>query len=166
MRTPQAHAPAIISVIVFILMRFRPSSLIQYVCVFVLIHFRERFQIGLFSMKTEGLNFQNWGRCLIVLHIIAFSQRGGRFWSSSGVFPSSRVWNVHQDGSSCTSADERLKRDALSMKWNWPTGHLHHNVYLTTTTRIDPSACSLTVLNIKWRFNVINTRIEMTKIIF
>ena len=56
MRTPQALAPAIISVIVFILMRFRPFSLIQYVCVFVLIHFRERFQIDSFSMKTEGLN--------------------------------------------------------------------------------------------------------------
>ena len=52
------------------------------------------------------------------------------------------------------------------MKWNRPTGHLHHNLYLTTTTRIDPSACSRTVLNIKLRFNVIDTRIENTKIIF
>ena len=110
--------------------------------------------------------FSNWGRCLIVLYIIAFSQRGGRFRSSSGVFPSSRVWNVHQDGSPRTSADERLKRKAVSMKWNRPTVHLHDNVYLTTTTRIDPSACSLTVLNIKWRFNVIDTSIEITKIIF
>ena len=44
------HAPAIFydargtyDVIVFILMRFRPSALIRYVCVFVLIHFQERF---------------------------------------------------------------------------------------------------------------------------
>lgn len=122
---------------------------------------------GIFRKAPFRLSvLELWGRCLIVLHTIAFSQRGGRFWSSSGVFPSSRVWNVHQDGSSCISADERLKREAVSMKWNRPTGHLHHNVYLTTTTRIDPSACSLTVPNIKWRFNVIDNRIEMTKIIF
>ena len=50
MRMLQTHAPAIFydprgtyDVIVFILMRFRPSALIRYVCVFVLIHFQERF---------------------------------------------------------------------------------------------------------------------------
>ena len=32
-------------VIIFILLRFRPSRLIRYVCVFVLIHFQKRFQI-------------------------------------------------------------------------------------------------------------------------
>ena len=37
--------------IVFILMRFRPSTL-RYVRVYVLIHFQERFQIDAFSMKT------------------------------------------------------------------------------------------------------------------
>ena len=44
MRMLQTHAPAIFSVIVFILMRFRPfpfpSTLIRYVCIFVLIHFQ------------------------------------------------------------------------------------------------------------------------------
>ena len=67
MRMLQTHAPAIFSVIVFILMRFRPfrlpSTLIRYVCIFVVIHCEERFQIDAFSMKTlsvlvwtEGLN--------------------------------------------------------------------------------------------------------------
>ena len=43
--------------------RFRPSTLIRYVCVFSLIHFQECFKIDAFSMKTfsvlvwtEGLN--------------------------------------------------------------------------------------------------------------
>ena len=54
MRMPQAqtHAPVILSIIVFILMRFRRSGLIRYVCVFVLIHFEVRFQIDEFSVKT------------------------------------------------------------------------------------------------------------------
>ena len=38
------------SVVVFILMRFRPFTIIRYVCVFVLIPFQERFQID--EMKT------------------------------------------------------------------------------------------------------------------
>ena len=69
MRMLQKNAPALFLVIVFILMRFRPSTLIQYVCVFVLIHLQERFQIGAFSMKTlsvlvreEGLNASKWMR--------------------------------------------------------------------------------------------------------
>ena len=45
MRMLQTHAPAIFLVNVFILMRFPPSTLIRYVCVFVLIHYQERFQI-------------------------------------------------------------------------------------------------------------------------
>ena len=40
----QTHAAAIFLVIVFILRRFRHSTLI-YVCVFALIHFQEPFQI-------------------------------------------------------------------------------------------------------------------------
>ena len=44
-----------ILVIVFNLMRFRPSTLIRYERDFVLIHFRERFQIDAFSMKTLGV---------------------------------------------------------------------------------------------------------------
>ena len=51
MRMLQTHAPTIFydargtyDVIVFILMRFRPSALIRYLCVFVLIHFQERFR--------------------------------------------------------------------------------------------------------------------------
>lgn len=48
------HAPAIFLVVVFIMMRFRPSILIRFVCVFVLI--QERFQIDALSVWTEGLN--------------------------------------------------------------------------------------------------------------
>ena len=44
-----------ILVIVFNLMRFRPSTLIRYERGFVLIHFQERFQINAFSMKTLGI---------------------------------------------------------------------------------------------------------------
>ena len=47
----------------FILLRFRPSTLIRFACVFVLIHSQGRFQIDAFSMKTlcvlvctKGLN--------------------------------------------------------------------------------------------------------------
>ena len=39
----QTHAPEIFSIIVSIMMRFRSSILIRFVCVFVLIHFQERF---------------------------------------------------------------------------------------------------------------------------
>ena len=65
MRMLQTHAPAIFLVIVFILMRIRPSTQIRsrYEGVFILIHFQERFQIDAFTMKTlivlvwtEGLN--------------------------------------------------------------------------------------------------------------
>ena len=52
----QTHAPEIFSIIVSIMMRFRPSILIRFVCVFVLIHFQERFQIDVLSVRTEGLN--------------------------------------------------------------------------------------------------------------
>ena len=48
MRMLQTHAPAIFSVTVFIVMRFRPSTRRRYVCVLVLTHFQERFQIGPF----------------------------------------------------------------------------------------------------------------------
>ena len=52
----QTHAPEIFSIIVSIMMRFRPSILIRFVCVFLLIHFQERFQIDVLSVRTEGLN--------------------------------------------------------------------------------------------------------------
>ena len=42
------HVPATSLVIVYILIRFRPSSLMRYDCVFVLIHFQERVQINAF----------------------------------------------------------------------------------------------------------------------
>ena len=42
----QTHVPAISLVIVFILIRFPPSSLMRYDCVFVLIHIQERVQIN------------------------------------------------------------------------------------------------------------------------
>ena len=49
----QTHAPAIFSVIVSILMRFRPSTQKRYVRLFVnLCAFYERFQIDAFSIKT------------------------------------------------------------------------------------------------------------------
>ena len=45
MRMLQTPAPAIFPVIFFILMRVRPSTLMRYVYVFVLIHFQERFGV-------------------------------------------------------------------------------------------------------------------------
>ena len=47
------HAPAIFSVFVFILMRFRPSTITEYVRVFVLMHSQERFQIDAFSINAK-----------------------------------------------------------------------------------------------------------------
>ena len=99
MRMLQTHAPAIFLVIVFILMRIRPSTQIRYECVFVLIHFQERFQIDTFTMKTlivlvwtEGLNasksmrFQTHERQ---------TKRGARVkWRDSPFLPSSRVCRV------------------------------------------------------------------------
>ena len=52
MRMLQKHMPAIFSVTVLISMHYRSSTLTRYVCVFVLIHFQERYQIDAFSMKT------------------------------------------------------------------------------------------------------------------
>ena len=67
MRMLQKHTPAILSVTVFILMHYRSSTLTRYVCVFVLIHSQELFQIDAFSMKTlsvlvwtEGLKASKW----------------------------------------------------------------------------------------------------------
>ena len=54
----QTQSPVIFSVIVFILMRFRPFSTVHtytICCAFVLIHFQESFQIDAFSMKTLGV---------------------------------------------------------------------------------------------------------------
>ena len=61
----------IFSVIVFILMPFRQSALIRYVCVSILIHFQERFQIDAFSRgekaqrisvdrRSKRIKFQVW----------------------------------------------------------------------------------------------------------
>ena len=51
------HAPAIFLVIIFILMRFRPSTLIRYVRMFILIHYQECFQINAFSIITLSVLF-------------------------------------------------------------------------------------------------------------
>ena len=51
------HAPAIFLVIIFILMRFRPSTPIRYVRIFILIHYQECFQINTFSMITLSVLF-------------------------------------------------------------------------------------------------------------
>ena len=48
------HAPAILSIIVFILMRFRRSTPIRCACVFVLIHFEVRFENDAFSKKRSA----------------------------------------------------------------------------------------------------------------
>ena len=39
-------------VIVFKSIRFRVSTLIRYICVFICIHFQQRFQIDAFSVNT------------------------------------------------------------------------------------------------------------------
>ena len=62
---------SIFLVIVFILMPFRRSTLIRYVCVSILIHFQERFQIDAFShgekaqrisvdRRSKRIKFQGW----------------------------------------------------------------------------------------------------------
>ena len=62
---------SIFLVIVFILMPFRRSTLIRYVCVSILIHFEERFQIDAFSRgekaqrisvdgRSKRIKFQGW----------------------------------------------------------------------------------------------------------
>ena len=63
------HAPAIFynqrgtyDVIDFILMPFRRSTPIRFFCVFVLIHFQQRFEVNAFSMKT--LSVLVWTGCL------------------------------------------------------------------------------------------------------
>ena len=51
------HAPVIFLVIIFILMRFRPSTLIRYMRIFILIHYQECFQINTFLMITLSVLF-------------------------------------------------------------------------------------------------------------
>ena len=62
---------SIFLVIVFILMPFRRSTLTRYVCVSILIHFQERFQIDAFShgekaqrisvdRRSKRIKFQGW----------------------------------------------------------------------------------------------------------
>ena len=62
---------SIFLVIVFILMPFRRSTLIRYVCVSILIHFQDRFQIDAFShgekaqrisvdRRSKRIKFQGW----------------------------------------------------------------------------------------------------------
>ena len=90
-----------ILVIVFILMRIRPSTQIRsrYECVFVLIHFQERFQIDAFTTKTlivlvwtEGLNAS---KCMRFQTHERQMKRGVRVkWRDSPFLPSSRVCRV------------------------------------------------------------------------
>ena len=51
------HAPAIFLVIIFILMRFRPPTLIRYLRIFILILYQECFQINAFSIITLSVLF-------------------------------------------------------------------------------------------------------------
>ena len=46
------------NVIVYILIRSRPSTLVRNVCVFVWVHFSDRFHIDVFWVKT--LNILVW----------------------------------------------------------------------------------------------------------
>ena len=101
MRMLQTHAPAIFFVIVFILMRIRPSTQIRsrYECVFVLIHFQERFQIDAFTTKTlillvwtEGLNAS---KCMRFQTHERQTKRGVRVkWRDSPFLPLSWVCRV------------------------------------------------------------------------
>ena len=72
----QTHAPEIFSIIVSIMMRFRPSILIRFVCVFVLIHFQERFQIDVLSVRTEGLNIHTKR-----IEMYTFSNENSSVWT-------------------------------------------------------------------------------------
>ena len=59
------HASAIFLVIVFILMRFRPSTLIRYVRIFILIHYQESFQTIAFRITLSVLfNVERRPKCI------------------------------------------------------------------------------------------------------
>ena len=51
------HAPAIFLVIIFILMRFLPPTLIRYLRIFILILYQECFQINAFSIISLSVLF-------------------------------------------------------------------------------------------------------------
>jgi len=72
--------------------RFRPSStLIWYVCAFVLIHFQERFQIDdTFSMKT--LTILMWTKGLNASKCVRFQTK--MYWCGASVLKEDRQLNV------------------------------------------------------------------------
>ncbi len=71
-------------VIVFKSIRFRVSTLIRYVCVFICIHFQQRFQIDAFSVNTlsvfERISVDGRPK-RIEMH--AFSNENALVWTGS-----------------------------------------------------------------------------------
>ena len=110
----QTHAPAIFSVIVSILMRFRPSTQKRYVRLFVnLCAFYERFQIDAFSIKTlsdlvrtGGLNASKCmrkrktstkckrKRISIFVHCISIGRTELQTFSKKTNYDQSRTYNI------------------------------------------------------------------------
>ena len=77
-------------VIVFKSIRFRVSTLIRYVCVFICIHFQQRFQIDAFSVNTLSVfeRISVDGRPKRI-EMYAFSNENALVWTGSKAgFPS------------------------------------------------------------------------------
>ena len=66
------------------MIRFRPSTLIRYVFVYVLIHFQERFQIDAFSIKTLS----------VLVHVHRTPERIEIYASSTGPYTISPLCSV------------------------------------------------------------------------
>ena len=79
MRTLQTHAPVIFSVIIFFLTCFRLSRRIRHVCVLVLIHFQQRFQIDAFFFYENARRISVDGRPKRV-EMYAFWNRTALVW--------------------------------------------------------------------------------------
>ena len=83
-----AVAAVVVVVVVVVpfwpLMRFRPSTLIRYICVYVLIHFQERFQIDAFSIKTLS----------VLVHVDRRPERIEIYASSTGPYTISPLCSV------------------------------------------------------------------------
>ena len=71
-------------VIVFKSIRFRVSTLIRYVCVFICIHFQQRFQIDAFSVNTLSVfeRISVDGRPKRI-EMYAFSNENALVWTGS-----------------------------------------------------------------------------------
>ena len=85
-------------VIVFKRIRFRVSTLIRYVCVFICIHFQQRFQIDAFSVNTlsvfERISVDGRPKRIemYAAYQYAFSNENALVWTGSYIRAISLIW--------------------------------------------------------------------------